>query len=194
MIEPARLGWMAAILDIQGLVIQKKNYSRATPQVVLAVDSANTTVVRELCALTGTDVEMKKQNKLRPEWRRRACTIHCPEAHVHLQDVNMPLTGRWTITGVGAAMVLHGLRPHLVTWDVKSWSLAYELCMDNAVFTGQGSGMTRSVITRLVDLGWELPPGWADVLITYEEPHNWTEDQIQDLINEARTRPLAIEA
>lgn len=197
MIDPAKLGWAAAILDLQGHVVQKKNPTRATPQVVLIVDTASVIVVQGLCALTGSNVEMKQQKyKLPQQWKRRACTEHCPEAHVHM-EVSMPLTGRWTVTGVAAAIVLHNLRPYLLTWDAKGWGVAYEQCMDTATLTGQGSGATRPTIARLAGLGWDLPAGWAQMLMDPQhQPRSWDNvDDVRRLVaDEQRRRRLALEA
>jgi hypothetical protein len=185
-IAPQKLGWMAAVLDVQGHVIQKKNAYRATPQVVVMAESRHRRVINGLCELTGSSVEEKQQPPLPAEWRRRGCIEHCPDAHIHhAGEFTMPMTSRWTITGVAVAVVLHSVLPYIVM-DDKGYADAYQVCMENAVLAGRGSGATKVAIRRLMALGWELPPGWVDKLVIGEdeEPVVWTEDAVLELVQE----------
>src|SRR6185503_19478151 len=105
MLPPMKLGWMAGVIDLKGRLIRKKNKTRATPQVVLIVETKEYMVVKELSSLTGTSPETMDRRPLR-EWMRKGCSEHCPEAHVHVGDseyehLYMPPIARWTITGAG---------------------------------------------------------------------------------------------
>lgn len=176
MIEPTRLGWMAGILDMQGHVIQKRNQQRSTSQVVVMVESVNRPVVSRLCDLTGQQAELKDATPLPEAWSRRGCIEHCPDAHVHLVD-EKPLRqrSRWTVTGASAAIVLHGVQSYLTSWEEK-YADAYHLIMEEVALSGRGSGMTRVGARRLMGLGWELPEGWLDDLLTpAKEDGNITE-------------------
>ncbi len=156
MIPANKLGWTAAVLELRGNVIRKKNQMRATPQLVLYVDSKNFDIIRELSRLTGTAAEAQKARTAK-EFMRRGCSEHCPDAHVHVDDLwQLPAIGRWTITGAGAAVVLYNVLPYLVSTD-KGFKEMMDETLENIVLTGQGSGATKATIKRLVSLGWELP-------------------------------------
>jgi hypothetical protein len=178
MIEPSQLGWMACALDMHGHVIQKRNKERAshTHQVVVMVESVNLPAVNRLCVMTGQQAEAKVATPLPEAWSRRGCIEHCPDAHIHLVD-EKPLRrrSRWTVTGASAAIILHGVQPYLTSWDEK-YADAYHLIMGEVALSGRGSGMTRAGARRLMGLGWELPPGWLDDLLTpAKEDGNITE-------------------
>ena len=156
MIPPNKLGWMAAVLELRGNVVTKKNQMRATPQMVLYVDSKNVSVIRELSRLTGTAAEAQKARTAK-DFMRRGCSTHCPEAHVHVDDLwQLPPIGRWSITGAGAAIVLYNVLPYLAS-DDKGFKEIMDEILEYVVLTGQGSGATKATIKRLVSLGWELP-------------------------------------
>ncbi len=113
MIPDAKLGWMAGILDYHGLLIRKKNRTRATPQLVLMVESTKTSVVRELGRLTGSHAE-SRHNRLVKDWMQRGCTEHCPEPHIEHEAPGpsfLPPVTRWTVTGAAMAVVLHNVIP-----------------------------------------------------------------------------------
>lgn len=157
-----KLGWVAGVLDLKGRVVTKKNRSRATPQFVLMVETKDMAVIRELCSLTGTQVESKPERKL-PDWMRRPCAEHCPDKHEHVHmtsenrpyDWRMPAMGRWTATGASAAIVLHNVLPYSLA--NLGLEVALHSLLEQAALTGQGSGATLKAIRRMRDLGWDLP-------------------------------------
>lgn len=162
MIPAPKLGWMAGVVDLKGRLIYKKNRQRATPQVVLMVESKEYSIVRALGALTGTKAEFKKAQPLK-EFMRRGCSDHCPEAHVHVSDDReMPQVARWTITGAGMVVVLTNLMPYL-TID-RGYTEAIEQARGNTALEGQGSGMVMMSLQRLQSLDWELPMEYAQAL------------------------------
>ena len=163
-LTPATLGWMAAVVDLKGILLRKRNQTRATPQLVMVVDSKNTAVIARLAQLTGTRPEAKRVQEVKEEWLRRGCAEHCPAAHVHVHDKwQMPETQRWSTTGVAAAIVLTGLRPYLVS--EKPYDEFIEEALANAALTGQGSGAVKATISRLIALGWDLPAQLAKELL-----------------------------
>jgi len=163
MVKAADLGWMAAVIDLKGILLRKRNRSRATPQLVIVVDSRNFDVIRRLAEMTGTNPEAKRIQTLNTDWSRRGCSEHCPEAHVHF-TVHMPDTQRWSVTGVAAAVVLHNLRPYLVSSE-KPYDEFTEEALANAVLSGRGSGAVKATLARLIALGWELPAELAADLL-----------------------------
>jgi hypothetical protein len=155
MIAEADLAYMAAVFDMKALVITKHNSQRATPQLVLTVQSVRLDVVENLCRLTGTMVEPRQRE--RKDWMRRGCNEHCPEAHIHhfMEDSYLPETATWRITGAAAAVVLSSVIPYMRT-DRGTSQMLTQL-MDNLVTTGQGVGQVRASVRRLAELGWPIP-------------------------------------
>lgn len=162
----AKLAWMAAVLDLRGKLIKKNNKSRATPQLVLVVESKNFPVIRELSSLTGTNPEFDKGREA-PDWMRKGCAEHCPEQHFHYAHA-LPPKGRWTITGAGMAVVLYNVMPFFVATD-QPWYEIMDNAIGQAVLTGQGSGMTYKSLRRLKDLGWDMPESFEHALESREE-------------------------
>jgi hypothetical protein len=150
---------MAGVIDLKGRLVRKKNKTRATPQIVLIVETKEYAVVKNLGHLTGTSPEQIERKSLK-EWMRKGCTEHCPEAHVHIGDVEyehlyMPPIARWTITGAGMVVVLSNLMPFLQI--DRGYTKAIEEVMINTPLSGHGSTAVLNSIRRLKLLGWDLP-------------------------------------
>jgi hypothetical protein len=162
MIPEYKLGWVAGVLDYKGTIIRKANSRRATPQLVLMVESTNSAVVAELSQLTGGAPE-PRDNRLRKEWMSRGCKVHCPEAHVHHEgpgEWHLPPVSRWTVTGAGMAIVLFNVIPYMVT--DKGMQQAMDDSLAHLVTSGRGVGAVRASVVRLAELGWNLPPQIKD--------------------------------
>jgi hypothetical protein len=164
MIPAARLGWVAAVFDMKANVVRKNNKMRATPQVVLMVESKEWNIIRELARLTGSMAEPQQERNAK-NFMRRGCTVHCPDAHVHVPDEwTLPPIARWTITGAGAAIILHNVIPYMQNAAKKGFPELLEEICGNLVLTGQGSGQVMKTIHRLQGLGWDLPPAMTSHL------------------------------
>lgn len=152
-----KLAWMAAVLDMKGVIIVKTNNQRATPQIVLMVESTHTTVVAELARLTGSVIE-PRESRPRPAWMRRGCITHCPEPDVEYpaQPDHLPAQTRWTVTGAAAAIVLHSVIPYMVT--DKGMQAALDEILSNVNLHGRSGNAARQAVARLSALGWKLPP------------------------------------
>lgn len=159
MIEEWQKAWAAGIIDFQGHIQKSNNKLKAanTQQLTLYVDTSITEIVNRLAAMTGTSIETKEHHKLKQEWLRRGCEDHCPDAHVHIRPVAMPLTGRWSAAGAALAIVLWNLRPYMTT-DREPWDWAMSQCLSQMKMTGRGSAAVIGAAKRLHALGWELPP------------------------------------
>jgi len=157
-IPTAQLGWMAGILDLKGSIIRKRNKQRATPQLVLIVETKQIAIVRQLSRMTGTNPELQAEKPIEP-WMRRGCIEHCPDQHVHVkyEKTSMPAIARWTITGAAMGVVLYNVLPFLHN-DEKPFTEAMEAAFAQIVPDGQGRGAVEKAIRRLADLGWEIPP------------------------------------
>lgn len=152
----SKLGWMAGVVDVKGRIIIKANKKRNTKQYVLAVTSKDGFLIRELSSLTGTKPEVR-QHKDIPEWMRRGCVEHCPEAHVHVRDSNEPYPyfQVWTVTGASMAVILHNLSPFLMS--DRPYDEAYNYILATVPVTGRGATQVMAALKRLEDLSWDLP-------------------------------------
>ena len=159
MIDEATKGWVAAILDFQGHVQKRNNARRAADSLHISiyVDTSIEGIPQRLCELTGTKPGEHENKQLRQEWLRRGCGEHCPEAHVHMRDVNMPMTTRWSVTGIAASIVLWNVRQYMVT-NHEPWDWCLGVGVTQAKLTGRGSAATVEAIRRLHSLGWDIPP------------------------------------
>jgi hypothetical protein len=162
MITPAKLGWMAGIVDLKGKVYFKKNTQRTTPQVVLMVESRFPGIIRELGAMVGTRPEAMAIKPMK-EFMRRGCAEHCTEPHVHVNDTRtMPQVYRWTVTGIALAIVLSALEP-VLTQDKGFQEVVAEV-LAGVDMEGRGSGAVMSTVNRLITLGWPMPEEVAQIL------------------------------
>jgi hypothetical protein len=192
MIEVTDLAWMAGIIDLKGRIIVKNNKSRATPQIVLAVQCKEYAIIRRLGQLVGTSPELVKARET-PDWMRRGCDEHCPEPHVHVNGGppgagpgSLVATARWTVTGVGMAVVLTALRPYLQVH--RDYEEAIEAITANMVHAGQGVGMVRKQLDRMKELGWTIPEEFsdlADVVYPAKLIKHVTADEVQAMILDA---------
>lgn len=159
MMEEWKKAWAAGILDFQGHVQTKKNQQRAagSQQIMIYVDTSIDEIVDRLGEMTGANVEMKVRHRVKAEWSRKGCAEHCPEEHIHVNEYQMPATGRWSVTGAAAAIVLWNLREYLST-EREPWDWALSQCLSQLKLTGQGSAAIIAAARRLHSLGWTLPP------------------------------------
>lgn len=165
MISEATKGWVAGVMDFQGHVQVRRNPQRApgSEQITIYVNTSIPGIPERLCELTGTAPEEKLNHRLKDEWMRRGCSEHCPEAHVHNREVNMPLVTRWSCSGAAAAIILYNIRRYMTT-DHEPWDWAQAQVLSQLRLTGQGSAAIIAAAKRLHSLGWELPPVLAGVI------------------------------
>jgi hypothetical protein len=158
MINEATKGWVAGVLDFQGHVQKRNNPTRAegSIQVSIYVDTSIDGIPGRLCGLTGTKPGEHNTPRLRQEWLRRGCGEHCPEAHIHIREVNMPLSTRWSVTGVSASIVLWNVR-HYMSTSHEPWDWCMSQGLRQAKVTGRGAGATSEAVRRLYSLGWDIP-------------------------------------
>lgn len=156
-VPEVKLAWVAGILDYKGNLIRKNNKTRATPQIVLMVESTNTSIVAELARLTGSSPE-PREGRRRKEWMRRGCITHCPEPDIEYppQEDTLPDDIRWTLTGSAAAIVLYNVIPYMVT--DRGMQATMEEILGNVSLYGRSGNGVRQAAHRLYQLGWKLPP------------------------------------
>jgi hypothetical protein len=156
------LAWMAGVLDLKGRVLYKSNQHRRTRQLVLAVETKELGIIRQLCQLTGTKAEQQAA-KSSKEWMRRSCTEHCPEAHVHVNDDKwqLPAIARWTITGAGMVVVYENLKEYLT---IDRYAEAVAEADAFVALDSRGSAQVLGSLQRLRNMGWNLPSRYSQAL------------------------------
>jgi hypothetical protein len=154
---------MSGVLDLKGRISYKNNKLRKTRQVTLMVESKEYPVIRRLSELTGTKPEVRAAKPL-SGFIRRGCTVHCPEAHVHVSDVelSMPRIARWTVTGAAMVVVLDNLKGYLQVDRGYPEAIAEVLAMPT--LQGQGAAAVLGAVNRLQSLGWAIPEPYAGAL------------------------------
>lgn len=167
MITDKQAGWMAGVIDMKGRIKVVHVTGRKNPLLMLYVESVELDVIRELERLTGTNAQFREK-AIPDEWVRRNCKEHCPEPHTHVHERSpeMKESGRWHITGVGAAIILHNLSEDIVKNDGAA-QLALSII---AMTTKRGRGWHTIVETRerLRALGWKIPLE-LDIVVDEEE-------------------------
>lgn len=158
-VTPLDMAWMAGVLDVKGTVLRKNNKTRKTPQVVLYLSIKDRRIAQRLSALTGTAPEEHMRSPLPEGFLRRNCAEHCTAPHVHVGDEEypwqMPVTTRWAVTGIAAAVVLVNLAPFMSTYADYAGDVAQIL--GSFAAQGQGLGAVRKALLRLSSLGWQIP-------------------------------------
>lgn len=157
----AEIGWVAGVIDLKGRIAVKRNATRATPQVILYVESKNHEVVRRLAHNTSMRPEPKTERPLK-DFMRRACSTHCPADHVHvgsknIEELSLPSLMRWTITGAGIVVLMHSVQELLTQENQIKFSGLCAQIKASTPTTGPGSGAVLGTIRRLYFAGWPLP-------------------------------------
>jgi hypothetical protein len=140
-IEPATLAYVAGILDCQGGIRTRRVGDTDLPMVYL--HGPNLPVLRHLASLTGTKVTTTRR-----AYTKAGCTAHCPDKHQHVVSES----GRWSVTGVKATVVLWNVRPYLhVLADPAAEALA----------VGMAAPFKPATPAKMLALGWDLPDVWS---------------------------------
>lgn len=157
-IDGTKLAWMAGVVELRGKVTILQDPMRRTVQLRLRLQSQHVVMVQRLCAYTGIEINDKPSREIHG-LDRRGCVEHCPERHQHTA-VRMPRMAHWGMTGVGAAIVLHGLAPHFL--GVLDLTLVDQYLNTLNVPSdwrkpGRGMKAVFDSVNRLRTIGWEIP-------------------------------------
>jgi len=141
--DPARLAYVAAVLDTLGGVRTRRTGDGTDLPMVYAHGA--TAVLDTLAEWTGTKVTVTRRN-----YSRSGCADHCPEPHHHIVSTS----GRWSVTGVKATVVLWNVRPYLRVHadDARS-----------ALVLGMAAPFKPATPEKMRALGWDLPDVWRKV-------------------------------
>lgn len=137
MIDQQTLAYVAGIVDLLGLI--RVRHVEDTPLPVLQVHGKHMPTFDYLGSLTGT-----KAIETTRDYTRHGCAQHCAEKHMHI----VSRSGRWSLTGAKATVVL---------WNIQPFLRVKKDAADGALAVGLGTTFKQGTVGKMRDLGWEIP-------------------------------------
>lgn len=131
------LAYVAAIIDSLGGIRTRVVGDTELPMVF--VHGPNLPVLQYLADLTGTKVTVVTRG-----YSKAGCAEHCPEQHQHIHS----RSGRWSVTGVKATVLLWNIRPYL-RFQAEAAATAITL--------GLSAPFKPATPGKMLTLGWALP-------------------------------------
>lgn len=141
MIEAVELAYVAGVVDTQA-VIRTRALEGGTLLPMVAVHGPNARLLDYLANTTGTRV-----TTVRRGYSKAGCSDHCPDQHQHITSTS----GRWSVTGVKATVLLCAVRPHLRLQGYDA---------DEAIDVGLVAPRKPATLGRMTALGWPTPEPW----------------------------------
>jgi len=146
-VEPGDLAYLAGVLDTRAIVrtrlVPGSDGGSVLPYV--AMSSGQAELMRWLGAITGVRSIVTER-----AYDKHRCLEHCDQAHEHIRSVS----GRWSVTGVRATVVLAATR-EWVRFQADAW--------DRGLDAGLRARYKPRTLQRMQELGWPLPVAWAQV-------------------------------
>lgn len=131
------LAYIAAVIDSQGIIRSRKTKQGVLP--LVALHGPNIRLLQYLAGLTGTKVTITRR-----EFLRSGCREHCPEQHQHITSES----GRWSVTGAKATILLAAIRPYMRLQGYQA---------DQAIAQGLVAPRKEATASKMTELGWPLP-------------------------------------
>ena len=138
MLDVPTLAYVAGVLDMQ-CNIKTRTTPDDTELPMLAMYGPNVAMLEYLASLTDTKMVVARRSYV-----KAGCAQHCREKHQHIESVS----GRWTLTGAKATIVLYNIRPY-VRLQVEA--------VTSALVVGLAAPFKLAKLKRMADLGWEIP-------------------------------------
>jgi len=132
------LAYVAAVVDTMANL--RERTSSASPLPEVQVNCANLPLLAWLEAVTGA-----KHFPTDREYTRHRCAQHCVEPHQHVRS----RSGRWSVTGARATVLLHNVHPYLRLRADEAAAL---------IQLGLAAGWKSNAVEGMLALGWTLPP------------------------------------
>ena len=127
--------WLAGVLDAIGR-IRVRYADSGTALAEVAVSSPHVELLEKVAAMTGVKV-----TPVRRDYNRLGCSEHCREPHLHVESI----TGRWSLTGARAVIVLRAIRPHLVVLGPDA---------DRVLAYAGDAPFKKATVDKMRALGW----------------------------------------
>lgn len=137
---PGDLAYLAGVIDSQAVIRSRQVGDTVLPMV--ALHGSNMSMLDHLAAVTGTKVTPTSRT-----YDKAGCSEHCPDKHQHI----VSKSGRWSVTGARATVLLAALRPFLRLQGFAA---------DEALAVGLRAPRKGNTAGKMAGLGWPLPDGW----------------------------------
>jgi hypothetical protein len=138
-VDERTLAYVAGVVDLLGLIRVRTLPESGTQLPVVQMHGNHLPTFSYLGELTGT-----KAIVVRRDYARAGCAEHCREKHLHVTS----RSGRWSLTGAKATVLLWNVRPYL-----RVQADAAREALEVGLRTHHKPGTLR----RMAELGWELP-------------------------------------
>lgn len=130
------IAYCAAVLD--NLAVFRQRGTSASQLPVIQI-SGKLQVLSWLGQVTGTKVIETRRG-----YTKHMCTQHCPDRHADIRSTS----GRWSVTGMRATIVLTNVLPYLRFQRQKAQEL---------IDLGLQASYQGQVVNEMSQLGWSIP-------------------------------------
>lgn len=145
------LGYIAGVVDAMATL--RVRDVRGTELPFVEINCPNLSLLEWLGGKTGTGVTKTKR-----DYKRMGCSQHCTEAHVHI----VSLSGRWSVSGARATVLLHNVLPFLQLQVETAQQL---------LDVGLSCGRKLATPAKMAALGWDVPDFVRVVHPAHTTPH-----------------------
>jgi hypothetical protein len=145
MLTEADLSYLAGVLDTRAVVRTRLVSGNATQTVLpmIAMSCGDAALLHWLADIT--DVRSIITTRT---YDKHRCLEHCTKAHDHIESVS----GRWSVTGAKATVVLSATLPY-VRFHEAEWQ--------RGLAVGIGANKKPATVQKMAGLGWPMPVAWT---------------------------------
>jgi hypothetical protein len=136
-VTPEQLAWLAGVIDTMGILRARRVGENDLPGVFL--HTPNVRLLERVAEMTGTRVTIVTRS-----YSKVGCAEHCEDKHLHVSSKS----GRWSVTGAKATVLLKNILPYLQLQRAE----AEELLRDT-----EGAPFKRATLAKMAKLGWPIP-------------------------------------
>jgi hypothetical protein len=137
------MAYLAGVLDTRAVVRTRLVPGSVSVLPFLAVSCGDVDLLSWLGGLTGVGVTTTARG-----YDKHRCLEHCTEAHEHITSVS----GRWSVSGVRATVVLCATREY-VHFQSGAW--------ERSLACGLAADRKEATVAKMAALGWPLPVAWT---------------------------------
>jgi hypothetical protein len=136
---PGELAYLAGVLDTRAIVRTRLAPGSGTVLPYIAMSCGDAELLGWLGQITGVRSIVTSR-----DYDKHRCLEHCERAHEHIRSVS----GRWSLTGVRATVVLIGTR---------QWVRFHEEAWDRGIVAGLEAPRKPATLQKMAALGWPVP-------------------------------------
>ncbi len=132
------LAYVAALVDTRGTFVSRQVRDAVLPQV--SISGKPFPALQWLGDISGVRVVPTVR-----QYSKAGCAEHCSEKHQHV----LSTSGRWSVSGIKATIILDAVRPYLRLRLAE---------VDEMVQLGLAAGRKGATVEKMRALGWPIPP------------------------------------